>query len=177
VVQYIVSGKDTRPSDAAQAVVWCDKAAAAAGAIYRVLEPGHNHRLPRAGAADNAAYHAHASPLSSSTQDTVCDFCGFKDHLEATCHCRAAARDQACKDIANRKARRHSGCSQVTDAASAASVSLDSVQSTRKAYSIELAGNASTSSSPEPLSAILAISSTDWTANTGATAHMTPHHH
>jgi hypothetical protein len=39
-VWFIVSGKDTRPSDAAQAVVWCDKAAAAAGAIYRVLEPG-----------------------------------------------------------------------------------------------------------------------------------------
>jgi hypothetical protein len=39
-VWFIVSGEDTRPSDAAQAVVWCDKAAAAAGAIYRALEPG-----------------------------------------------------------------------------------------------------------------------------------------
>jgi hypothetical protein len=39
-VWFIVSGKDTRPSDAAQAVVWHDKAAAAAGAIYRALVPG-----------------------------------------------------------------------------------------------------------------------------------------
>jgi hypothetical protein len=39
-VWYIVSGKDTQPSDAAQAAVWCDKAAAAVGAIYRALEPG-----------------------------------------------------------------------------------------------------------------------------------------
>jgi hypothetical protein len=39
-VWFIVSGKDTRPSSAAQAVVWHDKAAAAAGAIYRALEPG-----------------------------------------------------------------------------------------------------------------------------------------
>jgi hypothetical protein len=37
-VWFIVSGKDTKPLDAAQAVVWCNKAAAAAGAIYRVLE-------------------------------------------------------------------------------------------------------------------------------------------
>jgi hypothetical protein len=39
-VWYIVSGEDTRPSDAAQAIVWRDKAAAAAGVIYRALEPG-----------------------------------------------------------------------------------------------------------------------------------------
>jgi hypothetical protein len=37
-VWFIVSGKDTKPSDTAQAIVWCDKAAAAAGAIYRALE-------------------------------------------------------------------------------------------------------------------------------------------
>jgi hypothetical protein len=39
-VWYIVSGKDTRHEDAAQAIVWRDKYAAAAGAIYRALEPG-----------------------------------------------------------------------------------------------------------------------------------------
>jgi hypothetical protein len=38
-VWFIVSGKDTRPSDTTQDVVWHDKAAAAAGAIYRALEP------------------------------------------------------------------------------------------------------------------------------------------
>jgi hypothetical protein len=137
----------------------------------------HNHRLPRAGAADNAAYRAHATPSPSSTQDAVCDFCGFKGHLEATCHRRAAARDQARKDIADRKAGRRSGCPQAANVASAASASSDSVQSAGQAYSIELAGNASTSSSPEPLPAVLAVSSTDWTADTGATAHMTPHRH
>jgi hypothetical protein len=104
----------------------------------------HNNRLPHAGAADNAAYHAHASPLSSSTQDAMCDFCGFKGHLEATCHCRAAARDQACKDIADHKAGCRPGHSQATNAASAAAASSDSVQSAGQAYSIELAGNAST---------------------------------
>jgi hypothetical protein len=39
-IWFIVAGKDTRPSDAAQAVIWRDKAAATAGAIYRALEPG-----------------------------------------------------------------------------------------------------------------------------------------
>jgi hypothetical protein len=39
-VWLIVSGKDTRSSDATQAVVWRDKAAATAGAIYRALELG-----------------------------------------------------------------------------------------------------------------------------------------
>ncbi|EIN04322.1 hypothetical protein PUNSTDRAFT_138717 [Punctularia strigosozonata HHB-11173 SS5] len=39
-VWFIVSGEDSRPSDDAGAVAWRDKAAAAAGAIYRALEPG-----------------------------------------------------------------------------------------------------------------------------------------
>ncbi|EIN04462.1 hypothetical protein PUNSTDRAFT_76114, partial [Punctularia strigosozonata HHB-11173 SS5] len=39
-VWFIVSGEDLRPSDDAGAVAWRDKAAAAAGAIYRALEPG-----------------------------------------------------------------------------------------------------------------------------------------
>jgi hypothetical protein len=293
-VWYIVSGKDTRPSDATQAVVPCEKAATAAGATYRVLEPGqrvhvarveidpvmmweklaavhvqkvsgtrfnaldtllavrksldeslpsvvarvdfllqdlkalcpegytidnldndlsamamihilgpeytksasslvhfnptcsevvqafihkHKHRPLCAQAANNATYCAQVSPLPSSTQDAVCDFCSFKGHLEATCHRHTAARDQACKDITNCKAGRCLGCPQTANTASAASVLLDSVQSAGQAYYIELAGNARTSSSPEPLPAVLAISSTDWTADTGATAHMMPHRH
>jgi hypothetical protein len=107
----------------------------------------------------------------------MCDFCSFKGHLEATCHRHAAARDQARKDIANHKAGHCPGCSQAANAALAASASLESVQSARQAYSVELAGNAHTSSSPEPLPAVLAVSSTDWTADTGVTAHMTPHRH
>jgi hypothetical protein len=293
-VWFIVSGKDTKPSDTAQAVVWHDKAAAAAGAIYRALEPGqrvhvageemdpvkmweklaavhvqkvsgaqfntldallavrksadeslpsvvarvdsllqdlkalrpegytmdnldddlsamamicalgpeyaefasslvcfdptcsevvqafireHNHRLPRAGGADNAAYRAQGPPSSSSAQDAVCDFCGFKGHLEATCHRCAAARDQARKDIAERKAGHRTECPQAANVVSTASGLSESVQSAGQAYSVELAGNASTSSSPEPLPAVLAVSSTDWTADTGATAHMAPHRH
>jgi hypothetical protein len=39
-VWFIVSGEDTRPSDAAQAIVCHDKAATAAGAIYRAMELG-----------------------------------------------------------------------------------------------------------------------------------------
>jgi hypothetical protein len=293
-VWYIVSGKDTKPSDTAQAVVWHDKAVTAAGAIYRALEPGqrvhvvgvemdpvkmweklaavhvqkvssvcfnaldallavrkstdeslpsvvtqvdsllqdlkalrpegytmdnlnddlsamamicalgpkytkfasslvcfdptrsevvqafickHNHCLPHAGGADSAAYCAQGPPLSSSTLDAVCNFCSFKGHLEATCHRRAAARDQACKDIAERKAGHRTECPQAANVVSTASGLSESVQSARQAYSVELAGNASTSSSPEPLPAALAVSSTDWTADTGATAHMTPHRH
>jgi hypothetical protein len=104
----------------------------------------HNHRLPRAGGADNAAYRAQGPPSSSSTQDTVCDFCSFKGHLEATCHRRAAARDQACKDIAKRKAGHRTGRPQAANVASTASGSSESVQSAGQAYSVELAGNAST---------------------------------
>jgi hypothetical protein len=137
----------------------------------------NNHHLPRAGGVDNAAYRAQGPPLSSTTQDTMCDFCCFKGHLEATCYCHAAARDQACKDIAERKAGRHIGRPQAATIASTTSGLSESVQSAGQAYSVELAGNASTSSSPEPLPAVLAVSSTDWTANTGATAHMMPHRH
>jgi hypothetical protein len=110
--------------------------------------------LPRAGGADNAAYCAQASPLASSTQDAMYNFCGFKSHLEATCHRHAAARDQACRDIADCMAGCCSGRPQAANATLAASALLDSVQFTGQAYSIELAGNASTSSTPEPLPAV-----------------------
>jgi hypothetical protein len=39
-VWFIVAGKDTRPLDATQAIVWHNKAATTVGAIYRALEPG-----------------------------------------------------------------------------------------------------------------------------------------
>jgi hypothetical protein len=78
----------------------------------------HNHRLLRAGGADNAAYRAQGPPSSSSAQYAVCDFCGFKGHLEATCHRRVAARDQARKDITERKAGRRTGCPQAANIAS-----------------------------------------------------------
>jgi hypothetical protein len=137
----------------------------------------HNHCLPCAGGADNATYHAQGPPVSSSAQDTVCDFYGFKGHLEATSHCCAAARDQALKDIAKHKAGCRTGHPQAANVASTASGSSESVQSTRQAYSVELAGNASTSSSPEPFPTVLAASSTDCTTDTGTTAHMMPHCH
>jgi hypothetical protein len=145
--------------------------------VVQAFTREHNHCPPHTGGADNATYRAQGPPLSSSIQDAVCDFCSFKGHLEATCHRRAAARDQAHKDIAERKAGHHTGCPQAANVASTASGLSESVQSAGQAYSVELAGNASTSSSPEPLPAILAVSSTDWTTDTGATAHMTPHCH
>jgi hypothetical protein len=85
----------------------------------------HNHRLLHAGATDNATYHVHAAPSSASTQDAMCDFCGFKGHLEATCHCCAAARDQARKDIADHKAGRCSERPQAANITLAASAWSD----------------------------------------------------
>ena len=137
----------------------------------------HNHRLPRAGTADNAAYRAQAPPSSSKGQNVTCDFCGYTGHSEDTCHRKAAAKEQTRKDIAERKASRRQGRPQGAKAATTASDSSSTVEVAGQAFTVELADNASAALPSTPLSAVLDASSADWTADTGATAHMTPHRH
>lgn len=137
----------------------------------------HNHRLLRAETVDNTAYCAQAAPLSSKGQNVTCDFCGYTGHSEYTCHCKAAAKEQTHKDIAERKANHHQDRPQGAKVATTTSDSSSTVEVAGQAFTVKLVDNASAALPSTPLSAVLDASSADWTADTGVTAHMTPHRH
>ncbi|THH01890.1 hypothetical protein EW145_g6839 [Phellinidium pouzarii] len=113
------------------------------------LQEQKNHQLH---AADSALALKVSTPAKPSSQSVVCAFCNIKGHTEAQ-------RREKGKERAN-------AAQQENSASASASI-----------QSAEFAGNASTHDYTNPHSPLLSDAGSDWIVDTGATCHMTPHHH
>ena len=113
----------------------------------------------------SAVLSAFASQPSSSL---VCDFCSLPGHAQATCIRYLRSKDEASKDAQEKRKQRgknNKNKAKSTPAAAAA-------QETEPEFAGQASVRApSTSTTPEDTTHLL------WTADTGATSHMTPHKH
>lgn len=113
-----------------------------------------------------------------SNPSLTCAFCSLPGHAEATCMRYARAKDTASKEAQEKRKQRAKGRSGGSAAAastppSAAAAVAQEAAAFASSGATESAGKASvrpltSSPSPEPVS-------DRWTADSGATAHMTPH--
>ena len=103
----------------------------------------------------------------------LCSFCGLSGHLIDTCHRFHSAKSEATKDAQQRQEQRRSAKKR-PNKAHAAQESTPTTSDTSTPS--EFAGKASSPSSP-PSSLPQTTSDDLWTADKGATSHMTPHKH
>ena len=103
----------------------------------------------------------------------LCSFCGLQGHVVDTCHRFNAAKAQATKDAQQKQEERKNGRKRAGKA-NAAQESAPSPPGS--SAQTEFAGKASLTPSPSSSSPQTA-SNHLWTADTGATSHMTPHKH
>lgn len=114
-----------------------------------------------------------ASAPSSSSVPLVCDFCSLQGHSMPTCHRFAASKSQATRDAQDRLQERKTNRKR----GGKANTAQESFSATSPATPVsEFAGKASLRS-PTASSSLQSPSDTLWTADTGATSHMTPHRH
>ena len=103
-----------------------------------------------------------------------CEFCSLPGHSQSSCHryksMQAQASQAAQQKAQERGKNRSKGAKGFQNAAAAQDSSVAASMAT------EFAGKASLRSNPTPSSPQL-VTDTLWTADTGATSHMTPHRH
>jgi hypothetical protein len=122
----------------------------------------------RAGEAANRIVPTTPSKLSG---DVNCTFCGHQSHNQENCYSYNIAQKRA-KERTKEKKYKKKG--------KAAKAEVSEVSDTHTEETVvETAGNASVfiPDSSDPHCALLVHASSDWTADTGASSHMTPHRH
>jgi len=105
----------------------------------------------------------------------TCDFCGLTGHVEDTCYAKQNAS----------KAAKEKGKQQAENPTRAFGKPKHKKKKKEKAAVAqadeqdkeEFAGNASAMDDTSPFCALIVEASSDWTADTGASSHMTPHRH
>ncbi len=124
---------------------------------------------------------SHTSPNSSTT---ICSFCSLPGHLQSSCYRFKAAQAEATKEALEKRQKRKEkgrGGPRTSQAAQAAHTPLpaSTTSTPNSSEVVEFAGNASTRlpDPSDPLSPLELDAHVDWTADTGATSHMTPHRH
>jgi len=146
------------------------------------------NRQPRADAATSSGNSAltTTTPRSCGCPTTLpCDFCDKLGHCEHMCYARQRAKDShkasRCKGKgknANKAEETSSNTPAATNTPSAPPINSASANAGSMGRT-ESTGNASLCSSDpsDPLCPLQLDADIDWNADTGVTAHMTPHHH
>jgi hypothetical protein len=112
---------------------------------------------------------------SPSSGDVTCAFCDTSGHKQENCYRYISAQKEAKEKAQQNKEKRKKDKDRNKGKAAKADVS-DTVSEDKPT---ESAGNASAfiPDSSDPACALLVNVSSDWTADTGASSHMTPHRH
>ena len=103
-----------------------------------------------------------------------CEFCSLPGHSQSTCHRYKSMQAQASQAAQQKAQERGKNRSKGAKGSQNAAAAQDS--SVAASMATEFAGKASLRSNPTPSSPQL-VTDTLWTADTGATSHMTPHRH
>src|SRR5215510_3977976 len=128
------------------------------------------NRRPRA-SSSSSALSSMATPAARGIKanNKVCDFCKLKGHLVEACFRYRAAQQQAEQSAKEKKKQGKPSYTARQAEVEEPKENLDVAH---------IAGNASTLLDlSNPASALIVDASSDWTADTGASSHMTPHQH
>lgn len=108
--------------------------------------------------------------LAALAANSTCFFCSKPGHLQVDCGLYKSAKAQASSSQSSGSKKQWRGARKAKEG---------TVSSTAGANITESAGNASLCSCDpsDPLCPLVHDAHCDWTADTGATAHMTPHRH
>ena len=127
------------------------------------------------------------STISQQASTSSCDFCGLPGHSAWSCYRYKAAKVDATKEALEKRLQRKQkgrgplGMTQKANTAQTLPSSSSTTTTTSPDSSSiqEFAGNASTSflDPSHLLSPLQPDAYSSWTPDTGATSHMTPHHH
>src|SRR5262249_38095024 len=128
------------------------------------------NRRPRASSSSALSSMATPTTRGMKANNKMCDFCKLKGHLVETCYRYRTAQQQA-EQSAKEKKKQGKPSSYVAKQAE--------VEEPKEDLNVaHIAGNASTLLDlSNPASALMVNASSDWTADTGASSHMTPHQH
>jgi viroplasmin and RNaseH domain-containing protein len=116
---------------------------------------------------------------AAKAQTSPCTFCGGLTHIEETCY----AKQNASKAAKEKVKQQHQGSPSNPNKSSSKGKKKKKKETTAATATgpdeekAEFAGNASTLDDTNPLCALIVEASSDWTADTGASSHMTPHRH
>ncbi|EGO30424.1 hypothetical protein SERLADRAFT_338150, partial [Serpula lacrymans var. lacrymans S7.9] len=113
---------------------------------------------------------------STTSTHVQCDFCGLLGHTQDKCHRYIASCQQAMEGAKN-----HYKCGHKAQAGSSNSQQPKFLPNTANSSTVvtESAGNTSLCSihPSDPHCPLQLDADINWNADTGATSHMTPHHH
>ena len=116
-----------------------------------------------------------ASALATSTPTTItCKFCSLPGHSQSTCHRYRTAKVTAAQDAKDRAQERRKNRTRGGKGSANTTSEQDSAAAASAVQ--EFAGKASLRSN-SPFNPSQHAADTLWTADTGATSHMTPHKH
>src|SRR6266487_6803750 len=125
--------------------------------------------------AQRTARHIDSSPSSLAllTTSLSCFFCGGTSHFEKDCEKKKKAAEEAKRNTALWKAKGRGGRGKGGKQAAKEATQDNSGNHSKE----EFAGQASALSSSDRATWLQTQAATDWNPDTGATSHMTPHHH
>jgi hypothetical protein len=114
------------------------------------------------------------SKSPTSPTDVTCTFCNWHSHADTDCQSFKVAQREA-KEKTHQRRKEWQGKNMGKGKAAKADISDKVSEQPQK----EAAGNASAfiPDPSDPTCALLVHASSDWTADTGASSHMTPHRH
>ena len=124
-----------------------------------------------AGASLGLAASTPVSGTRAGNNKVTCDFCGMSNHSQASCYRYKAAQSTAVQDVAEkRREGRKRGGKRANNAVDTSEATANTSNVSEYAGKAGLRSNALSSTSAS-------VSDNLWTADTGATSHMTPHRH